>query len=40
LEKASPLFSKNQASKCLGVGRNVIDYFLDTGKPDGVTARY
>lgn len=35
LEKASPFFSKNQASKCLGVGRKVIDSFLDTGKPDG-----
>lgn len=24
----------------MGIGRNVIDYFLDTGKPEGVTGRY
>ena len=40
LEIGSPFFSKNKASKSLGVGRNVIDYFLDKGKPEGVTARY
>ena len=40
MEKGSPFFSKNQASKSLGIGRNVIDYFLDTGKPEGVTGRY
>ena len=40
LEKGSPFFSKTQASKSLGIGRGVIDYFLDTGKPEGVTGRY
>lgn len=24
----------------MGIGKNVIDYFLDTGKPEGVTGRY
>jgi hypothetical protein len=36
----SPFFSKNITSKALGIGRNVIDYFLDKGKPEGVTGRY
>jgi hypothetical protein len=36
----SPFFSKNITSKALGIGRNVIDYFLDKGKPEGITGRY
>ena len=40
LIKGSPFYSKQNASKCLGISRRVIDYFLDTGKPEGVKGRY
>lgn len=34
------LIPKKKASKCLGISRRVIDYFLDTRKPEGVKGRY
>jgi hypothetical protein len=38
--KGSPFDSKTKASKALGISRPVIDYFLDTGKPEGVRGTY
>lgn len=40
LIKGSSFFSKIQASKALGISWGVIDYFLDTGKPEGVKGNY
>lgn len=36
----SPFLSKTKASTPLGIGRSVIDYFLDTGKAEGVKGNY
>ena len=40
LIKGSPFDSKVKASKALGIRRSVIDYFLDTGKAEGVIGTY
>lgn len=40
LVKGSPFSSKTLASSELGIRRNVINYFLDTGKPEGVKGTY
>ena len=40
LIKGSPFDSKVKASKALGISRRVIDYFLDTGKAEGVKGSY
>lgn len=40
LIKGSPFDSKTKASKALGIRRSVIDYFLDTGKAEGVKGTY
>ena len=36
----SPFESKSQASNMLGISRNVINYFIDTKKPEGVKGTY
>jgi hypothetical protein len=36
----SPFSSKNIASRVLGIGRNLIDYFIDSGKVEGVKGNY
>jgi hypothetical protein len=38
--KGSPFPSKSQASASIGVSRNVISYFLDTWKAEGVKGTY
>jgi hypothetical protein len=38
--KGSPFPSKMQASASIGVSRNVISYFMDTGKAEGVKGTY
>jgi len=40
LVNGSPFISKNKASAALGIGRSVIDYFLETGKAEGVKGNY
>lgn len=40
LVNGSPFLSKTKASTPLGIGRSVIDYFLDTGKAEGVKGNY
>ena len=40
LIKGSPFFSKTQASKAIGISRNVINYFIDTNKAEGVKETY
>lgn len=40
LIKGSPFDSKTKASKALGISRKVIDYFIDTGKAEGVKGTY
>lgn len=40
LIKGSPFVSKTQASKNLGISRKVIDYFIDTGKAEGINGTY
>jgi len=40
LVNGSPFPSKTKASAALGIGRSVIDYFLDTGKAEGVKGNY
>lgn len=42
LIKGSPFPSKGQASLALGISRNVISYFIDTGAPDaeGINGTY
>lgn len=36
----SPFESKTQASFKLGISRDVINYFLDTNKPEGIKGTY
>ena len=36
LVKGSPFSSMVKASNIIGIGRNVISYFIDTFKPEGV----
>jgi hypothetical protein len=36
LVKGSPFSSKTQASRVVGISRNVINYFIDSGKAEGV----
>lgn len=36
----SPFISKTKASAALDIGRKLIDYFLDTGKAEGVKGNY
>lgn len=40
LVKGSPFLSKTLASSALGISRNVINYFIDTAKPEGVKGTY
>ncbi len=40
LIKGSPFFSKTQASNAIGISRNVINYFIDTNKAEGVKGTY
>jgi hypothetical protein len=40
LVKGSPFSSKNQASNSIGISRNVINYFIDKWKPEGVKGTY
>ena len=40
LIKGSPFESKGQASNILGISRKVINYFIDTNKPEGVKGTY
>ena len=40
LIKGSPFSSKTLASSELGISRNVINYFIDTAKPEGVKGTY
>ena len=40
LIKGSPFESIRKASKALGISRNVIDYFIDTGKAEGIKGTY
>jgi hypothetical protein len=36
----SPFQSKHQASNILDISRSVINYFLDTKKPEGIKGTY
>lgn len=36
----SPFSSKTQAASSIGISRNVITYFIDTWKPEGVKGTY
>ena len=38
--KGSPYTSKTQPSKYLGISRNVISYFIDSWKAEGIKGRY
>lgn len=38
--EGSPFFSKRQASDVLGISRKVINYFIDTNKPEGIKGTY
>lgn len=40
LISGSPFSSKTQASSSIGISRNVINYFIDTWKPEGVKGTY
>nr|NP_074959.1 orf699 [Podospora anserina] len=40
LIKGSPFESKTQASNILGISRNVINYFIDTKKAEGIKGTY
>lgn len=40
LIKGSPFVSKSQASKILGISRDVISYFIDTNKAEGIKGTY
>lgn len=40
LLKGSPFESKTQAANHIGISRDVINYFLDTKKPEGVKGTY
>jgi len=40
LIKGSPFVSKSQASKALGISRDVINYFIDTNKSEGIKSTY
>jgi hypothetical protein len=40
LVKGSPFFSKSQASASIGISRNVISYFIDTWKAEGIKGTY
>lgn len=40
LIKGSPFESKTQASNILNLSRNVINYFIDTNKPEGIKGTY
>jgi group I intron endonuclease len=40
LLKGSPFQSKTQAANLIGISRDVINYFLDTKKPEGVKGTY
>jgi hypothetical protein len=38
--KGSPFESKTQLANHLGISRDVINYFLDTKKPEGIKGTY
>jgi len=40
LIKGSPFISKSQASKVLSISRDVISYFIDTNKAEGIKGTY
>lgn len=40
LRKGSPFVSKSQASKILGINRDVINYFIDANKAEGLKGTY
>ena len=40
LIKGSPFVSKSQASKALSISRDVISYFIDTNKSEGIKSTY
>lgn len=40
LIKGNPFVSKTQASHVIGISRNVINYFIDTGKAEGIKGAY
>lgn len=40
LIKQSPFVSKSQASKVLNISRDVISYFIDTNKAEGIKSTY
>ena len=40
LIKGSPFVSKTQTSDAIGISRNVINYFIDTSKAEGIKGTY
>lgn len=40
LIKGNPFVSKTQASHAIGISRNVISYFIDTSKAEGIKGTY
>ena len=40
LVKGSPFSSKTQASRVVGISHNVINYFIDSGKAEGIKGTY
>jgi hypothetical protein len=40
LLKGSPFQSKSQAANHIGISRDVVNYFIDTKKPEGVKGTY
>ncbi len=40
LIKGNPFVSKTQASDAIGISRNVINYFIDTSKAEGIKGTY
>lgn len=38
--KGSPFPSKHQAASSIGISRDVINYFIDTGKAEGIQGTY